>query len=239
MFFNLTKNYNQFICSIGNDVIAGPFKGMKYILKSIGSCYMPKILGIYEKELYPTLTKFLSTSDMCINIGAAEGYYAIGCALKFPKLQVIAYEMDERGRECMLELKNINLVNNVKIKNKFTCLDFDSIQNISNSRVTYLIDIEGDEKHIFSQYYSHFNNSNFIIELHDEKSKSIETKLKHFFSDTHRIKTIPLKNKHINDLPIHIPLLLKLFKKELIYKHLISEWRQYDQSFLICEPKFE
>jgi hypothetical protein len=32
------------------------------------------------------------------------------------------------------------------------------------------------------------------------------------------------------------PTLLKLFKNKLIYKHLLSEWRVYEQSFLVCEP---
>ena len=209
MFYNLTKNYNNFINSIGTDIINGPFKGMKYISESVGSCHMPKILGIYENEIYSILTQFLSMSDLCVNIGAAEGYYAIGCAMKFPKLQVIAYEMEQAGRDSMLELEKINLVNNVIIKKNFTALDFDSIQNMSINSVTYLIDIEGDEKHIFTKYYSHFKKSNFIIELHDKKSNTIESKLKHFFSDTHSIKTIPIKIKHINELPIHIPRLLK------------------------------
>ena len=57
MFYNLTKNYNKFINSIGTNIINGPFKGMKYISESVGSCHMPKILGIYENEIIPTLLK--------------------------------------------------------------------------------------------------------------------------------------------------------------------------------------
>ena len=82
MFYNLTKNYNNFINSIGTNIINGPFKGMKYISESVGSCHMPKILGIYENEIYPILLNFLSNSDLFVDIGAAEGYYAVGCAKK-------------------------------------------------------------------------------------------------------------------------------------------------------------
>jgi hypothetical protein len=81
LFYNLTKNYNNFINSIGTNIINGPFKGMKYISESVGSCHMPKILGIYENEIYPTLLNFLSNSDLFVDIGAGEGYYAVGSAI--------------------------------------------------------------------------------------------------------------------------------------------------------------
>ena len=71
MLYNLTKNYNNFINSIGTNIINGPFKGMKYISESVGSCHMPKILGIYENQIYPTLLNFLSNSDLFVDIGAA------------------------------------------------------------------------------------------------------------------------------------------------------------------------
>ena len=108
MFYNLTKNYNNFINSIGTNIINGPFKGMKYISESVGSCHMPKILGIYENEIYPTLLNFLSNSDLFVDIGAAEGYYAVGSAIKYPHLNVIAYEMDKTGREYISNLKKRN-----------------------------------------------------------------------------------------------------------------------------------
>ncbi len=34
-------------------VRAGPFSGMRYIHSSVGSAYLPKLLGIYERELNP------------------------------------------------------------------------------------------------------------------------------------------------------------------------------------------
>lgn len=34
-----------------NEVVAGPFTGMKYPGKSVGSAYCPKLLGTYELEL--------------------------------------------------------------------------------------------------------------------------------------------------------------------------------------------
>ena len=236
MFYNLTKNYNKFINSIGTNIINGPFKGMKYISESVGSCHMPKILGIYENEIYPTLLNFLSNSDLFVDIGAAEGYYAVGSAIKYPNLNVIAFEMDKIGRQYISNLKKRNNVDNVEIRKKFSNVDFFSIQKSAYNRITYLIDIEGEEINIFSKYHNHFNNSYFIIEIHDRVSNNIESYLKRFFSNSHNTYLIPIKDRSISDLSIKIPTLLKLFKNKLIYKHLLSEWREYEQSFLVCEP---
>jgi len=236
LFYNLTKNYNNFINSIGTDIINGPFKGMKYISESVGSCHMPKILGIYENEIYPTLLNFLSNSDLFVDIGAAEGYYAVGSAIKYPNLNVIAFEMDKIGRQYISNLKKRNNVDNVEIRKKFSNVDFFSIQKSAYNRITYLIDIEGEEINIFSKYHNHFNNSYFIIEIHDRVSNNIESYLKRFFSNSHNTYLIPIKDRSISDLSIKIPTLLKLFKNKLIYKHLLSEWREYEQSFLVCEP---
>ena len=209
---------------------------MKYISESVGSCHMPKILGIYENEIYPTLLNFLSNSDLFVNIGAAEGYYAVGSAIKYPNLNIIAFEMDKTGRQYISNLKKRNNVDNVEIRKKFTDVDFFGIQKSAYNRITYLIDIEGEEINIFSKYHNHFNNSYFIIELHDRVSNKIESYLKRFYSNTHNTYIIPIKDKSTSDLSIKIPILLKLFKNKLIYKHLLSEWREYEQSFLVCEP---
>ena len=35
----------------GCQVLQGPFAAMNYVRNSVGSCYLPKLLGIYEREL--------------------------------------------------------------------------------------------------------------------------------------------------------------------------------------------
>jgi hypothetical protein len=36
-------------------ILGGPFRGMKYISEAQGSVLIPKLLGIYEKELQPVI----------------------------------------------------------------------------------------------------------------------------------------------------------------------------------------
>src|SRR5579859_5362525 len=59
-------------------VRSGPFAGMRYVDASIGSAYLPKLLGIYERELHPVIEEACaSRPGLIVDLGAAEGYYAV------------------------------------------------------------------------------------------------------------------------------------------------------------------
>jgi hypothetical protein len=84
----------------GKVVLSGPFKGMKYPnLEAFGSCIYPKILGSYERELHDTLNSISNTRySEIIDVGCAEGYYAVGLSLQHPEARVYAYDIDETAR---------------------------------------------------------------------------------------------------------------------------------------------
>ena len=90
-------------------VYGGPFKGMKYIDRSYCSALMHKLIGVYELEIQPQVERACHAAiDGIIDIGAAEGYYAAGFALRCPSTPVVAFELDENAREaCELSLIHI------------------------------------------------------------------------------------------------------------------------------------
>src|ERR1044072_5114497 len=74
----------------------GPFKNMVYVPKSVGSTLVPKLLGSYESELHSTLEEIIDRNyQKIIDIGCAEGYYAVGLALKNPKTKIHAFDTDQ------------------------------------------------------------------------------------------------------------------------------------------------
>jgi len=86
---------------------------MRYIEKSNGSSLSPKILGSYEKELHTVLRTVLRTPyEAILDIGAAEGYYAVGFALKHVNAHVFAYDIDPDARANLSELSSLNAVAN-------------------------------------------------------------------------------------------------------------------------------
>ncbi len=92
-------------------VYSGPFTGMRYGPTAVGSAYIPKLLGTYERELAPLIEQACSQSPRWIvDIGAAEGYYAVGLAMRNKSAQVIAFEDEERGRVSLLRTAELNEV---------------------------------------------------------------------------------------------------------------------------------
>src|SRR4051812_19305855 len=66
----------------GARVLQGPFAGMQYVTESYGSQLVPKLLGSYENELHDLVEQIVAQRPkIVIDIGAAEGYYAVGLAL--------------------------------------------------------------------------------------------------------------------------------------------------------------
>ena len=70
----------------------------------------PKIIGIYEFEVQNKLLDLISNFNIenFVNIGAAEGYHAIGIAKKTKIQNFVLYEIDNKGQEILKEniLKN-------------------------------------------------------------------------------------------------------------------------------------
>ena len=64
--------------------------------------HIPKLLGVYERELNPYIEQACALNfPLIVDVGAAEGYYAVGMALRNPSARVIAFEMDARAREAL------------------------------------------------------------------------------------------------------------------------------------------
>src|SRR5690606_29129834 len=63
----------------GLQITAGPFEGMKYLEQVAGSALLPKLIGSYESELHAALLDMTRRGHrLIIDVGCAEGYYAVG-----------------------------------------------------------------------------------------------------------------------------------------------------------------
>lgn len=90
-------------------VLWGPFAGLRYVPESAGSALIPKLLGCYEQELRLVLEALIRGKPRhIVNIGCAEGYYAVGLAWRLPKAEVGAYNSDSRAREFCARLARLN-----------------------------------------------------------------------------------------------------------------------------------
>lgn len=215
-------------------VIRGPFKGLKYpSAYAHGSSLIPKLLGTYEAELHESVFE-LAKKDypLIINIGAAEGYYAVGAAQLWPKAIVLAFELVDSARDAITEMAKINGVEN-RIEVNAECMFTD----LQGRRGLIICDIEGaEESSILGDNRSEkLSQCDLIIEAHDFVSAGITNRLATLFKDTHDVRIIESVND--SDRPA-------IWGSEIIegiskadQEKALAERRPTVMHWLICESR--
>ena len=209
----------------------GFFKGLKYPgLESYGSSLFPKLSGSYENELHPLFNQLLPHNyNSIIDVGCAEGFYAVGLAQKFPNADVIAFDIDASAR---IMCKQMADENNLKLTIYEACSAAYFKTMDSTERQLILCDCEGFEDELFTASNINFlANTDLIVELHPMHVAGIKEKLGILFEKTHVITYISSYDdiRKIADLPLqyhHFPPLEKL--------KLVQEGRTYTMDWMIC-----
>lgn len=173
-------------------VLHGPFKGMQYPqLKSAGSTLSPKIIGSYERELHQIMNIICKTQyTEIVDIGCAEGYYAVGLAMRIADATILAFDTDSNARQlCKTMAIHNNVSNNVKVGAQ---CDADLLAILPYTKKALIIcDCEGYEKSLFTpKNLPALANHDLLIETHDFIDIDISTHLKELFSKTHVIQAI-------------------------------------------------
>lgn len=198
--YNYVTTYDMLLKVLGGGGVVvrnGPFKGLKYAsLEAAGSSLFPKLLGSYERELYEIIetTKKNIYSEV-IDIGCAEGYYAIGFALGNNVGKVYAYDIDLNARKlCCNMAKANNVKHKVIISDK--CTDKTLANFNFTGRSLVISDCEGYERILFNKLsVKNLLNSDVLIEVHDyDLSKNYKVTnykyLINLFKSTHNYKVI-------------------------------------------------
>ncbi len=86
---------NTYLQHHGPTIHGGLFRGMAYVTDTTEGALMPRLLGTYESELHPHLSAFVAEGVDCIvDVGCAEGYYAVGLARLAPHATIYAHDTD-------------------------------------------------------------------------------------------------------------------------------------------------
>src|SRR5436305_14622456 len=81
----------RFVAHHGLTVQRGPFAGLRFPRFAVGRGEMvvPQLLGAYEEELHPVFEELAPRRfDRIVDVGASDGYYAVGMALRWPEALV-------------------------------------------------------------------------------------------------------------------------------------------------------
>jgi len=173
-------------------VANGPFTGMRYpAAESYGSMLLPKLLGSYESELHRALEGFFANDYTAIvDIGCAEGYYAVGLGLRFGRASVYAFDTSPKARQMCAEMAALNGLGS-RIHIGSLC-DADTLRSIPlGDKALIISDCEGYENVLFSRELAGFlANHDLIIEAHDFIDIEISPNLRRIFSKTHHVDPI-------------------------------------------------
>lgn len=185
-------------------VQAGPFRGMRYASDTVGGGYIPKLLGIYERELH-ALVRGLGALGVreVINIGAADGYYAVGLARQNPAARVVAFEAEPRGRKLIEQMVMDNSVTD-QVEIKGYC-DIPALRAALQSPEQSLVfcDVEGFEDTLLDpDSIPALKKTHILVELHDRKNAGVSQRVRDRFLPTHEISTIRQEERTDADFPI-------------------------------------
>jgi hypothetical protein len=219
-------------------VAGGPFAGMIYPGQSVGSANWPKRLGVYELELAATVTRFdAAVPPLVINVGAAEGYYALGCARRWPATRVIAYEQDPAGRELLTTFAHRNHVaDRVDVRGECTLPELAAVISTS-PRGLLLMDVEGAEDELLEgPVIPALRHYHVLIELHDLRRAALGERLRARFERTHQIEQIDTRPRRPADFTYPANRMLRAYLQKQLYDYA-DEQRGAPMRWFVLNPR--
>ncbi len=182
------------LSALGQSLVvrSGAFKGLVYpFRKSAGSTFLPKLLGCYEMELHSHVEMFCSKQyDLIIDVGCAEGYYAVGLATRFPGIKVIAFDIDADARALCGAFASANGVAD-RVIIECECTPSTLLEVIAEQRCLIVLDCEGYEHELFSALDSEsVAKCDLIIEVHDFDDRRTSELISSRFADTHQLTVV-------------------------------------------------
>lgn len=223
---------NTYLSMEGARICNGPFAGMEYVAEATEGALMPRLLGTYESELHPHLAAFAAEGiDCVIDVGCAEGYYAVGLARMMPGAQVYAYDIDEKARAACADLAARNgVADRVTIGGEFPP---DGFEPFAGSKVLVMVDAEGAEVDILQPELSPaLAGMNVIVETHDVYRRGALETMMARFAGTHDITRVDVQAKSLAGAPqwlLDLPHLDQLLA--------VWEWRVRQTPWLVMRPK--
>ncbi|MCV2876633.1 class I SAM-dependent methyltransferase [Rhodobacteraceae bacterium XHP0102] len=190
-------------------VLSGPFVGMAYATAATEGAGLSRRLGAYEASLHPIIERIIARGyARVIDIGCAEGYYAVGLARRMPKTEVLARDSNPEAQHRCAELARVNgVAARVKLGGAVDAAFLDA----QITRDTVLIcDIEGGEEALLDPArHPALRSCDILVEVHECWHRGLTEAIRARFAPTHKVQQInrslapealPAWMEHLSDL---------------------------------------
>lgn len=182
-----------------NLVPHGPFAGMIYSVRAAEGARLPRRLGIYEASLAPVIEAIIARGyPLVIDIGAAEGYYAVGLARRMPHSRILARDGNPVALDLCRKLAADNGVGGrIELGGVMSHADF-AICAATDSVV--ICDIEGAEGDLLDpETAPGLRHADILVEVHEGMRPGLLDLLARRFAPTHDVTRIDRK---LDDTPV-------------------------------------
>jgi hypothetical protein len=184
-------------------IASGPFQGMRYISRASSSCLLPKLLGTYEMEINSAVETICQAKcDVVVDIGSAEGYYAVGLARRMPNARIVCFDIYKPARYLLNQLANKNNVA-PRIEQRSLCTP-QNLQDVLQTAVNpaVLCDCEGAEDHLLlPDETPDLTRAIVLVELHERIRPGVTERLRKRFCVSHKIEVMAGHDRALSLIP--------------------------------------
>jgi hypothetical protein len=191
-----------------------------------------KILGVYESQVQNWISEKNLRSIMFLDVGASDGYFALGMINSGVAESTIAYELSLKDRNI---IKSLSYENNMsaKIQLKGEATPTTIINDLQNIKIKLiLIDIEGGEFNLVNKELLFAAQHCFIIiEVHKSEGRYVLDEFKSLCKTFHVLE-------ELNDFERKLPkdnFTENLTDNERVL--LLIEGRGYGMTWFALSPK--
>jgi hypothetical protein len=224
-----------FVQRFGRTVQSGPFAGM--VLPDRAGWgdgdTLPKLLGSYEAELHAVIADLVEARpSLVVNVGAAEGFYAVGLARLLPGAMVHAFEISDAAAEICRDAARLNDVES-RVSVAGTCTPT-LLQHLLIRAANPLLvcDCEGCERELIDpRLVPALASTTIVVECHDFMDASITQTMVDRLNPSHELIGI---REGARD-PNVVPFLQSLGSLDRWLA--VCEYRPCTMHWLIARPK--
>jgi hypothetical protein len=221
-------------------VISGPFRGMRLSLSPLSDKnHLGYALGTQELEIHDIVEDIVRRRyTEVINIGAADGYYAVGLLCRMPETRVLAFEA---APEHHPGLRRTAALNNVTERLRIAgfCNRHQLTNELTKSCGSVLVfaDIEGAEVELLDPNdIPQLRRVDILVETHDIFVPNCTEILIQRFRVTHHINQVSSRARTLSDFPSAVlPGLARFLPR--ISVELMTERRKEGQTWLYLIAK--
>jgi hypothetical protein len=187
----------------GLQVRRGPLAGLRYLpeLAQTSGDLVAKLVGTYEQELHAALADWISASPATIvDVGSAEGTYAVGLALAIPRTRVLAFDIEPAARALCRAMAELNgVADRVQVHDACT---HEILNGLPAIDVNLFLDCEGCELQLLRpDLVPALRRWPIIVELHDFVDSSISATIVERFSPTHEVQIVEGRDRDPAEVP--------------------------------------